>query len=198
MAYWTDHNNQRVHNVIIPEAVRIYMCAMEPPPLPPPQIPAQPTLYGGLCSLTPSLRDGNNWMSDVDNEFTYKAGSDGSVKWKRGTFAWIAASSTGTMQGRAEIPNKHTSLHSFRTESGGILGVMSHLWDPNDTTRTVRLTTDNQTAADTYNGIYIESNSVPGLFFFLKLVHLKGKQPTTGYNPGGGPADHLTGSLVTN
>ena len=126
-AYWTDHNNQRVHNVIIPEAVRIYMCTMEPLPLPPPQIPAQPTPYGGLCSLTSSLREGNNWMSDVDNEFTYKAGSDGSVKWKRGTFAWIAASSTGTMQGRAEIPSKHTSLHSFRTESGGILGVMSHL-----------------------------------------------------------------------
>ena len=159
-AYWTDHNNQRVHNVTIPEAVRIYMRTMEPLPLPPPQIPAQPTPYGGLCSLTPSLREGNNWMSDVDNEFTYKAGSNGSVKWKRGTFAWIAALSTGTMQGRAEIPSKHTSLHSFRTESGGILGVMSHLWDPNDTTRTVRLTTDNQTAADTYNGIYVENSSI--------------------------------------
>ena len=37
---------------------------------------------------------------------------------------------------------------------------MSHLWDPNDMTCTVRLTTDNQTAADTYNGIHVESNSV--------------------------------------
>jgi hypothetical protein len=37
---------------------------------------------------------------------------------------------------------------------------MSNLWDPEDLTCTVRLTTDNQTAADTYNGIYVESNSV--------------------------------------
>ena len=117
-------------------------------------------LYGGLCNLTLSLRNYTDWTSDVDEEFTYKAGSDGSVKWSRGTFAWIAVSSRGTIQGGAEIPNKHTSLHSFRTESGAILGVMSHLWDPNDMTCTVRLTTDNQTAADTYNGIHIESNSV--------------------------------------
>ena len=159
-AYWTDHYNQRVHNATIPETVRSYMYRIKPPSLPPSQIRAHPTPYGGLCNLTRSLRDSNNWMSDVDNEFTYKAGSDGSVKWKRGTFAWIAASSTVTMQRRAEIPNKHNLLHSFRTESGRILGVMSHLWDPNDTTRTVWLTTDNQTAADTYNGIYVENSSI--------------------------------------
>ena len=159
-AHWTDHTNQRVHNVKISGAALNYMGALEPPPPPHPQAQVQLKPYGGRCDLIHSIRDCNDWTSDADGEFTYRAGSDGSVKWLRGTFAWIATSSTRTIQGGAEIPNKHTSLHSFRTESGGILGVMSNLWDPEDLTCTVRLTTDNQTAADTYNGIYVESNSV--------------------------------------
>ena len=98
---------------------------------------------GDDSNMRTSALDLGSGVPDVDNEFTYKAGSDGSVNWSRGTFAWVAASSRGTILGGAKIPNKHTSLHSFRTESGGILGVMSHLWDPNDMTCTTRLTTDN-------------------------------------------------------
>ena len=37
---------------------------------------------------------------------------------------------------------------------------MTHLWDPNDLTRTVRLTTDNDVAADTYNYVFEENSSL--------------------------------------
>ena len=40
------------------------------------------------------------------------------------------------------------------------MGATSHLWDANDLPRTVELTTDNETVADSYNGVYVENSSL--------------------------------------
>ena len=48
-----------------------------------------------------------------DKEYTYEVGSDGSVKHRRGTFAWVATNENEKLYGGGEIPAAHTDLHPF-------------------------------------------------------------------------------------
>ena len=118
-----------------------------------------PSKFGNLCEINQELLE-HTWSQNEKSVFDFEVGSDGSVKGDRGTFAWIASSKTGSYAGGGEITSPNCPMHPFRAESAGILSAMTHLWDESYPNRTVKLTTDCETAEEIFNGKYSTNKSV--------------------------------------